>query len=371
MQNNGIDRRRFLAGAAAAGAAVPLAAMTAGTASAVSSADFGSSGPGPVDPGPDAEKFPFPDGAELRVLVTGDAGTGQPAQVAVADAIRDLHGREPLSMALGLGDNIYETGPSNEYDIQFAEKFEDPNHGLDFPWLMALGNHDNSAIFPGDGGWLLRGDEEVDYHRRSPRWWMPSRYYSVRVPEVNPVVEFFVLDLNPLAAYIPPLFSPYWAPNGPFMTEQAAWLDAALASSTAKWKIVCTHHPYLSNGKHGDAGKYDGIPVAPMNGALAKKFYEDHVVGRCQLILSGHDHSMQVLQPTVESKGTRQIVCGAAGKNDHGKGGAQEGRPSMYQNFSDVGFMVLDLSADTVTVKAYTVDITTGASTVAFEQRLI
>ena len=136
-------------------------------------------------------------------------------------------------------DNIDDSGPHGPDDEQFATKFENPNAGLDFPWAMVLGNHDTSSVFPGDGGWLARGNFEVAYHAKSPRWWMPSRYYSVRVPEQNPVVEFFVLDINPLAAYIPPFLDPYWAVDGPYMNEQRAWLDTALAESTAQWKIAC------------------------------------------------------------------------------------------------------------------------------------
>lgn len=79
---------------------------------------------------------------------------------------------------------------------------------------MALGNHDNSAIIPGDGSWLERGNNEVAYHSRSPRWWMPSRYYSVPLPADDPVAEFLVIDTNPLCAYIPPLLG-YWSVNGP------------------------------------------------------------------------------------------------------------------------------------------------------------
>lgn len=137
----------------------------------------------------------------------------------------------------------------------------------------------------------------------------------------------------------------------------------------AKWKIACTHHPYLSNGSHGDAGEYDGIPLEPMNGAHAKRFYEDHVVGRCQFILAGHDHSLQVLDPTAESKGTRQIVSGAAGKNSHGKSTSPD-RANLYQNFDDVGFMVMDLSAESVRLRAYTVDIPTAEPKLAFDRRL-
>lgn len=351
MVSGDINRRRFLAGATAAGALVPLYGAGVGRAAA------------------DTGKFPFPAGDQVRVLVTGDAGTGTPAQWAVGDAMRAVHGRDPFGMALGLGDNIYEQGPRTERDVQFIAKFEDPNHGLDFPWVMVQGNHDNSAVVGGDGGWLLRGDEEVQYHPLSRKWWMPSRYYSVRVPEVNPIVEFFVLDLNPLAAYLPPLLVHYWMPDGQFMNEQRAWLDKAIAESKAKWKIVCTHHPYLSNGSHGDAGSYDGIPIEPINGVHVKRFFEDHVVGRCQFILSGHDHTMQVLDPTIASKGTRQIVSGAAGKDSHGKSTTPE-RANLYQNFTDVGFMTMDLTANSVRTRAYTVDIPTGTPTLAFDRRL-
>ncbi|MDH6678732.1 tartrate-resistant acid phosphatase type 5 [Rhodococcus sp. LBL1] len=351
---NPINRRSFLAGAGVAAAAVPMMAMAPTAAAAAAPA-----------PG----KFAFPTTSNVRVLVTGDAGTGTPAQWAVGDAMRKVHRSAPFGMALGLGDNIYEAGPNGDRDAQFAGKFEDPNHGLDFPWVMALGNHDNTAIFPGDGGWLLRGNDEVDYHRTSRKWWMPYRYYSVRVPEENPIVEFFVLDLNPVAAYLPPLFVPYWAADGQFMNEQRAWLDAAIAASPAKWKIACTHHPYLSNGSHGDAGAYDGIPLEPMNGIHAKRFYEEHVVGRCQFILSGHDHSLQVLEPTVESKGTRQIVSGAAGKDSHGQS-TRPDRANLYQNFNDLGFMAMDFTADSVRLQTYTVDIPTAEPKLAFDRRL-
>ncbi|WP_028479754.1 metallophosphoesterase [Nocardia sp. CNY236] len=352
-----IGRREFVVGAAALAAGATLVGRT--PAQAVPVADG-------------VAKFSFPDEGRVRVLVTGDAGTGTRTQWAVADAMRTFHSREPISLALGLGDNIYENGPHDAADGQFADKFENPNEGLDFPWLMVLGNHDNSAIFPGDGGWLLRGNAEVEYHARSRRWWMPSRYYSVRVPEQNPVVEFFVLDVNPLAAYLPPIFSPYWAADGQFMNEQRAWLDRALAESTATWKIACTHHPYSSNGPHGDAGHYDGVPIAPINGVHVKSFIEDHVAGRCQFILSGHDHSLQVLEPTTASKGTRQIVSGAAAKTvgSEARNTEDASNTALYENYHELGFMVLDLTANAVDLRVHTVDLANGTSTEAFARRL-
>ncbi|MFI9409870.1 metallophosphoesterase [Nocardia gamkensis] len=352
-----IGRREFLAGAATLAAGATLVGRT--PAHAV-----------PVAEG--VTKFPFPAERRVRVLVTGDAGTGTRTQWAVADAMRALHGREPVSLALGLGDNIYEHGPDGAADQQFADKFENPNTGLDFPWLMVLGNHDNSSVLGGDGGWLLRGNAEVEYHAGSRRWWMPSRYYSVRIPEDNPVVEFFVLDVNPLAAYLPPVFTPYWAVDGQFMNEQRDWLDRALTESPATWKIACTHHPYLNNGPHGDAGRYEGLSLEPINGVHVKRFIEDHVIGRCQFILSGHDHSLQVLEPTVATKGTRQIVSGAAAKTVGAEPRltASAGHSALYENYHELGFMVLELTEDGVELGVHTVDLTTGGSAEAFRRRL-
>ncbi|WP_332838654.1 metallophosphoesterase [Nocardia bovistercoris] len=353
---HGIGRRELLAGTAAMAAGATLVGLS--PAQAV-----------PVAAG--VAKYPMPTGRAVRVLVTGDAGTGTRTQWAVADAAREYHGRSPFSLALGLGDNIYETGPNSATDIQFTDKFENPNTGLDLPWAMVLGNHDTSSVFPGDGGWLLRGNHEVEYHANSARWWMPSRYYSVRVPEQNPVVEFFVLDLNPLAAFIPPVLSPYWSVDGEYMNAQRAWFDAAVAESQATWKIACTHHPYLSNGSHGDAGNYEGLPIEPINGVHVQRFFTEHVVGRCHLILSGHDHSLQVLEPTPESKGTRQLISGAAAKTtgaEPRRGGG--GHPALFENYNQLGFMVLDLDRSGIQLRVVTADLATGAGTVAFQRAI-
>lgn len=331
--DSGMKRRSFLAGAAAAaGAVATLGGVQAGAG--VASA---------------ATRFAMPkDRQNLHVLVTGDAGTGEAPQYAVTKAAREIHARKPFDVAFGLGDNIYESGPDGPDDVQFQTKFEKPNAGLDFPWLMALGNHDNSAVFPGDGGWLLRGNEEVAYHRRSRRWYMPERYYSVNLG----AAEIFVLDVNPLAAYIPPFLSPEWQPGGHYMTRQAKWLDHGLRTSTAPWKLVCTHHPYASNGPHGPAGDFDGLP-APLNGQPLKEFLERHVAGRAQFLFSGHDHCQQVLEATPGLKGTRQIVSGAAAKTVHATS-AKRFR-AKYENFSDRGFMTLDIDPSSLTLTAYEV----------------
>ncbi|MEU1158629.1 metallophosphoesterase [Streptomyces sp. NPDC005918] len=309
---------------------------------------------------------------EYAVLLTGDAGTGEEAQHAVAAAAREVCRAEGIGLAVGLGDNIYENGPESADDSEFRTKFEDPNSGLDIPWLMVLGNHDCSGLIPGSGGDPSRGDREVAYAATSPRWYMPSRYYNVALPAGagdggDPVVEFFALDTNPVASYVAQMDPHYWW-NGPYMREQRSWLDGALKASRARWKIVLGHHPYLNNGQHGSAGSYDGFVIGNYtSGIHLKELYEEVVCGQADLILSGHDHTLQILEPTARTGGTRQIVCGAAAKSGDGK--AHFGHPSAWQNFSEHGFMVLKVSGRAMTVEAYTVDVATRTARLAHRTR--
>ncbi|MFF8813138.1 metallophosphoesterase [Streptomyces pactum] len=357
----GTPTRRTVLGGALAGAA----ALTVGpqlTAGRAAAATAGAPAATPVVP------FPLPDrpgpGGEYAVLVTGDAGTGEAGQYAVAAAAREVCRAEGVGLAVGLGDNIYENGPESAHDDEFATKFEQPNTGIDVPWLMVLGNHDCSGLIPGSGGDPSRGDREVAYATTSRRWYMPARYYSVALPaspgSAAPLVEFFALDTNPVASTVAQL-DPYFSWNGPYMREQRRWLDAALTASRATWKIVLGHHPYLNNGKHGNAGSFDGFVIGDYtSGVHLKELYEEVVCGRADLILSGHDHTMQILEPTARSRGTRQIVCGAAGKTGDGK--AHGSTPARWQDFSHHGFMVLKAGADRLTVDAWTVDVATSTA---------
>ena len=120
-----VTRRSVLTGALAAAAALGATLVPGGTPARAAES-----------------KFPFPTGRNLTVLVTGDAGTGAAGQLAVASAAKQIFANEPLSLAIGLGDNISEDGAESSTDDEFDTKFEIPNTGLDVPWLMALGNHD-------------------------------------------------------------------------------------------------------------------------------------------------------------------------------------------------------------------------------------
>lgn len=352
--------RRTLLGGAVAGAA--LAVLPYGAQPRAVARDRAAEGKFPLPTGPNGD-------GEYAVLVTGDAGTGEEGQWAVAAAARDLMRAEGIGLAVGLGDNIYENGPESAHDSEFQDKFERPNAGIDVPWLMVLGNHDCSGLIPGSGGDPGRGDREVAYATTSRRWYMPARYYRVALPAgagaapAAPLVEFFALDTTPVSSYVAQLDS-YFRWDGPYMREQRAWLAGALADSRARWKVVLGHHPYLNNGKHGSAGAYDGFTVGHYtSGIHLKKLYEEVVCGRADLILSGHDHTLQVLEPSARTGGTRQVVCGAASKTGDGK--AHFGLPAAWQDFSRHGFMVLKAAPTGLSIDAYTVDVPTRTAVLA------
>src|SRR4051812_49371566 len=98
-----------------------------------------------------AEPTGFPTSGPVRFVTLGDTGTGGKTQLAVAKAMKKVCAERGCQFALGLGDNIYEFGISGADDPQFREKFEKPYADLNFPFFMALGNHDQSGIIPGSG----------------------------------------------------------------------------------------------------------------------------------------------------------------------------------------------------------------------------
>ena len=109
--------------------------------------------------------------ARVRFIALGDSGTGSAGQYAVGAAIARLcaeksegDGRAGCDLVLGFGDNIYENGPEDAFDVQFEDKFEQPFAPVDLPFYMVLGNHDNTGYIAGDGTNNARHDAEHKHH---------------------------------------------------------------------------------------------------------------------------------------------------------------------------------------------------------------
>lgn len=278
---------------------------------------------------------PDPDpGAPVRFIVFGDGGTGEAGQKKVAAVVADVCAQRGCQFALYLGDNIYDDGVTSATDMQFVTKFEEPYAALDFPFYVALGNHDygsgGSNIFPEDS----RSAAQVEYTAHSDKWYMPHYYYSVR----RGPVEFFVLDTNAI------VLDRFRRP-----AEQKAWLHDAMAKSDAPWKIVMGHHPYISNGKHGNAGNYNDIPLIRLGQAL-KEIIDEEVCGKAQIYFAGHDHHREWLEPTC---GTAFIVSGAAAKL---REATARRAASRWVDDKKLGFLWAEIAGDTFTGVFYDED---------------
>jgi hypothetical protein len=294
-----------------------------------------------------------PDAAEatpvVRFAAIGDAGKGNEGQRQVAIAMRDHCAAEGCDFIFMLGDNIYDAGVSGTDDPQWQEKFEVPYADLDLPFYAVLGNHDYGGEIIGFevgglGNQWDRGPHEVAYTEVSQKWTMPSTFYTLRRENVG----IIALDTNSIL----------WENTD--HGDQNAWWPTALAEvEGAEWTLLIGHHPYRSNGTHGDAGNYDapelaGIPIPnPLpiqNGAAMKAFFDDVVCGTGDLYISGHDHSRQWINEPSQLCGTEMVVSGAGATVTELPGTTNQ---THYQDASKIGFFYVEIEGKTLRGQFY------------------
>ena len=331
--------------AAAAPLAIPFLALVAALAGCLSDGEGEPPGSAPDAPEPVSA-------AELRFVALGDMGMGNDDQARVAAAIEAVCAERGCAFALGLGDLIYPAGATSAWDPQFDAKFEEPYARLEFPFWNVLGNHDNGqdplgATGPagGVGLWYSGGDHEVAYAQRTDRasekWRMPARHYAF---DAGPA-RFVGLDTNTLVFYDVGLSSDL----GAKVQEQEAWQAGAVAEGNASWRIAFGHHPYVSNGPHGNAGSYDGYPMPGYNGDHLKEAFEDGLCDGVDLYLAGHDHNLQWLEPVPSCGRTQFIVSGGGGAEPYDLPGDGATR---FQAKS-LGFWWIELTPDTLHAVAF------------------
>lgn len=271
----------------------------------------------------------------VRFVVLGDTGEGNEDQYTVAQAIVEVCAQKGCDFAVLTGDNFYDSGVSGVDDPQWQLKFEMPYEDFTFPVYAVLGNHDY-----GGGGLGLdfdtdKPDYQVEYSQISELWRMPAKYYTF---DLGPAA-FFGLDTNQVMTH--PL-------NGN-SDGQKNWLITTAAASNQTWKIAFGHHPYLSNGEHGNAGDYEdleNIPIPFVAGEKVKEFVEDAICGKIDFYICGHDHTIQWLQPTC---GTEFIVSGAGSKANTLPGN----NPAFFEIEEMEGFLWVELAGNSFSGALY------------------
>jgi len=144
---------------------------------------------------------------------------------------------------------------------------------------------------------------------------MPGRWYSSHQTSVTNKgrvgVDLFVLDTSPFIAAYHADGARKVKVAGQRTGPQLRWLDAALAGSSAEWKVVVGHHPIYAGSQYGALG---GSPelIARLDPILQRH--------RVPLYLCGHEHDLQHIV-----RGATHYVCTGAGsltrKHCHGGGG--------------------------------------------------
>jgi 3',5'-cyclic AMP phosphodiesterase CpdA len=268
--------------------------------------------------------------------VIGDSGQVTRGLLDVARELRVYHrDRGKFDFVLMLGDNIYSDGIGRGIHKVFEAPFADLlTAGVQF--YAVLGNHD------------IRRGTELQIHY--PAWNMNGRRFYA-FSKGDGLIEFFGLDSTALSDEARSLvivekvrldneraalerkktltasdrrrLAAITAELGEdvvFINEQAAvksaqlaWLNDALTTSQARWKVVFLHHSiYSSATKRGGHG--GEASVLTLRALLEPIF----VGGGVDLVLAGHDHhyDRSTLQPEKSPTGHRvqYVTAGASAR---------------------------------------------------------
>ena len=241
---------------------------------------------------------------DQHFMIVGDFGSMDKSQSAVsAGMIRyaQTHSLKPQGLWL-LGDNFYKELKGGVDSPRWKTGFDAMYPANSFPgpcWAM-LGNHDYHDTIDGELAQLAYAEKHL-----TTRWKMPAKWYRVDWPQVKPVVTFLVVDTNwknineQLHKKSIGKRKPWWISEDE-EKAQDAWLKAELAKPrTAPFLFVTGHHPFYTNGPHGD--------TKPLLEKWGKLLQENGV----HLYLCGHDHDLQHLE--LEGLKTSFVVSGAGG----------------------------------------------------------
>ena len=247
----------------------------------------------------------------IAFAVLGDNGSGGRNQMAVAEQMARSYQQTPYGLVLLAGDISYYGSIDDRWEDVFVEPYR-PLIDAGVQWELAIGNHELSE---------RRSDEaaaEVEAQLR--RFGKPGTYYSAR----HGPMEVFVLDTStPLA-------------TGEGAPEQLAWLEGALASSDAPWKVGLLHQPPYSSGAHGShLGVREAVQPLFARYGVAVAF-------------TGHDHHYERTTP---QDGVVWIVSGAGCKL------TRVGRSDFTAHAeSTLQFMLVRIDGDAMDVQAVTTD---------------
>ncbi|WP_144392233.1 metallophosphoesterase [Pleionea sediminis] len=304
----------------------------------------------------------------INFIALGDYGKGNDIQYALAKTMVNVCQQESCDFVIGLGDNIYPFGVESTKDSLFEKKFEEPFSEVAIPFYQVLGNHDNSGILKeGSGALNYRGDLQIAYSKRKKKssfqFQLPARYYHFDTPLGNtkhPLIRFYALDSTVLTSPVG-VEKSYRAKD--YTSRQQSWLKQRINRSKAMWNIAYAHHPYRSNGEHGNAGNYEDLDLAKSNspdglqralGVWWKGFIENNVCNNVDVLLAGHEHNLQYLESPNKCKSTELFVSGSGSNITPLKQNANNNL-KWYED-KKPGFFFFSIKGNTAQVTSFVVE---------------
>jgi hypothetical protein len=279
--------------------------------------------------------------SEVRLLVVGDTGVGNPGQTCVGEAMGAIClDRGGCSAVLMAGDNFYDTGVESTNDPQWSTKFEQPYEvpGLPLSFYPVFGNHDY------DGAHLYRRAAQIAYSslpvgtgpgtRPSSKWTMPAPWYQVTFG--GDLVRVFAIDTHDMAGQPP--------------NDQPPGLGAQVASAPEKWKVVLGHHPRFTSGAH----QSDNETLDDLYDLFAD---QQDVYCAADLYIAGHDHDREVIDAgqDPECPQTAFLISGA-GARIRDSPFAPVSHSLFYDDVA-VGFALLEITSSALEILVYDVDL--------------
>jgi hypothetical protein len=204
-----------------------------------------------------------------RIWAVGDSGGlsyGETNVIPMRDAYYSFTQTRRSDVWLLLGDNAYEDGTDEEFQLNFFNVF--PSMLRQTPPWPTIGNHETYSA--DSGGWFPYLDV-FSTPTNGEAGGVPSgtnRYYSFNYGNIH----FVSLDAMTQSR----------APDGPM----ANWLRADLDANTNLWLIAFWHHPPYSKGTHDSDSE---IELIEMRQKIVP-ILEAHGV---DLVLCGHSHNYE------------------------------------------------------------------------------
>ncbi len=229
---------------------------------------------------------------QLEFAVIGDPGTGDHHQRAVAQQMIRYSAQHHWEFILSLGDNVYEDGNPKDFGPKFKDIYQ-PLTSKGIRIHATLGNHDawkdGGAAQVADPGFGYVGGQDEYVFEAGP------------VTQGKRLARFICLNS---VAWLDALEGKRVLPS---LEQRKERLKLWLAESGKyHWNLLYFHHPLYSYVE-----TFLFRPRGHGGSELLRQQLEALIVGRIDLVLSGHDHFYQRIKP---QSGIAYVVSGAAGK---------------------------------------------------------